>query len=126
MHALSFAAINIKANIVLCDAEDFFSIIYLMMLSVTWTIQHRGVQLFWQRTTTIIVGWFIGHTIYKCGCRLHNTTWWSTCCTLDTLYIVSIRWTRGFSEVERIWKQMWHNLIQYPSTCLKKFTKTRI
>lgn len=46
MHALPFAAINIKANIVLCDAEDFFSIVYLMMLSVTQIIQHWGVQLF--------------------------------------------------------------------------------
>jgi len=127
VHALLFAAINIKANIVLGDAEDFFPIVYLMMLSVTQTIQHRGVQHFFgQRTTTIIVGWFTGHTIYKCGCRLHNTTWWSIRCRLDTPYIVSIGWMREFSEVERIWKQMWHNLKQHPSMCLKKLRKTRM
>ena len=35
-----------------------------MMPPVTQTIQSRDVQLFWKRTTTIIVDWFIGHT-YK-------------------------------------------------------------
>jgi len=41
--------------------------------------------------------------------------------------LYSVYWVdERISEVERIWKQMWHNLLQYPSMCLKKFRKTRI
>jgi len=115
VHALPFAAINIKANIVLGDRENsfFHSIFNDAVSNSDYTAQ--GCPTFLK-----------GPTIYKCGCRLHNTTWWSTHCRLDTPYIVSIGWMREFSEVERIWKQMWHNLIQHPSMCLKKFRKTRM
>jgi hypothetical protein len=92
---------------------------------VTQTINTGVSNIFWQRTTTIVVGWFMGHAFYKCGCSLHNTTWWATQCSLDTPYIVSIGWMREFNELERIWKQMWHNSIQHPNMCLKKFRKMR-
>jgi hypothetical protein len=87
----------------LCSTPQWYGLkIYAIKACVMENIENgytdtniciKGLHFLRQRATSLIMGWFVScvwkngskrvwlctfynmHTVYKCGCRLHDTTW---------------------------------------------------